>query len=334
MPKLLDQVRIAIRTRHYSPRTEEAYVSWVERFVRFHGLRHPRELDREDVNAFLTHLAVDRDLSASSQNQAASALMFLYREVLGLSVDRPTGFVRAKQPKNLPVVLTRREIHALLGRLEGDVHLVALLMYGGGLRLGEALRLRIKDVDLERREILVRRPKSGRDRVTVLPRVVIPEVRSKIRSDRERWERDRRAGGGWVELPDAFARKAPHAGRDWPWQWLFPATRTYVHQATGRRRRHHLHPTVIQRAIRKAVEQAGLSKRATSHALRHSFATHALEDGYDIRTIQELLGHKSLETTMVYTHVLNRGGLGVRSPADVTLPAPSRPNASDSPNPP
>lgn len=210
----------------------------------------------------------------------------------------------------------------LFTHLEGDVHTVALLMYGGGLRLGEALSLRIKDVDLERREILVRRPKSGRDRVTVLPRVAIPELRKKIRRDHEEWERDRRAGGGWVALPDAFARKAPSAGRDWLWQWLFPATRTYVHSATGRRRRHHLHPTVVQRAIRKAGREAGLSKRATSHALRHSFATHALEDGYDIRTIQELLGHKSLKTTMVYTHVLNRGGFGVRSPADVTLPAP------------
>ena len=320
MPKLLEQVRITIRAKHYSPKTSQAYVAWVRRFIRFHGLRHPHELGIDEVNAFLTHLAVDRDLSPSTQNQAASALAFLYREVLGKPIERPEDFVRAKKPRNLPVVLTRKEVGTLLAQFEGDVRTVALLLYGSGLRLSEALRLRIKDLDFERREIVVRRDKSNRDRVTVLPGVAVPRLRERIDKTREMWQRDRRRGGGWVELPDAFGRKARHAGRDWPWQWVFPATRRYVHPESGRSHRHHLHPTVIQRAVRRAVRNAGLSKRATCHALRHSFATHALEDGYDIRTIQELLGHKSLKTTMIYTHVLNRGGLGVRSPADAVGP--------------
>lgn len=271
MPKLLDRVRMAIRARHYSPKTGKAYVQWVRRFVRHHGLRHPDELGLAEVNAFLTHLAVERRVSASTQNQAASAL-------------------------------------------------------GSGLRLGEALQPRIKDLDFDRREIVVRRPKSNRDRVTVLAAAAVPALRERIARTRLQWDRDRRDGGGWVELPDAFARKAPRAGRDWPWQWVFPATRQYAHPDTGRNHRHHLHPTVVQRALPLAGREAGLSKRVTSHALRHSFATHALEAGHDIRTIQELLGHKSVETTMIYTHVLNRGGLGVRSPADDLVPVPRDPS--------
>lgn len=325
MPKLLDQVRLTIRTRHYSPKTSEAYVHWVRRFVRFHGLRHPDQLNVGDVNAFLTHLAIDLDLSPSTQNQAASALAFLYREVLGKPIESPADFIRAKKPRNLPVVLTRREVASLLAHLDGDVRTVAVLLYGSGLRLTEALRLRIKDLDFERREILVRRPKSSRDRVTVLPDIAVRPLKARIERTREMWQRDRRRGGGWVELPDAFARKAPHAGTDWPWQWVFPATRTYLHPTTGQRRRHHLHQTVVQRAVLRAGREASFSKRATSHSLRHSFATHALEDGYNIRTIQELLGHKSLKTTMIYTHVLNRGGLGIRSPTDLIPSLPATP---------
>ena len=326
MPKLLARVRMAIRARHYSPKTSRAYAQWVRRFVRYHGLRHPDELGVEEVNAFLTHLAVDRTVSASTQNQAASALIFLYREVLGRPIPRPAQYVRAKQPRSLPVVLTRSEIGSLLSRLDGDVRTIALLLYGSGLRLNEALQLRIKDLDFERREIVVRRPKSSRDRVTVLAGAAVPPLRARVEKTRVMWERDRQDGGGWVELPDAFARKAPQAGRDWPWQWVFPATRRYTHPHTGRKHRHHLHPTVIQRALPRAGRDAGLPKRVTCHALRHSFATHALEAGHDIRTIQELLGHKSLETTMIYTHVLNRGGLGVRSPADELPPEPPPPS--------
>lgn len=230
------------------------------------------------------------------------------------------------------MVLTRQEVATLLGHLRGDVHTVALILYGGGLRLTEALRLRIKDLDFERREIAVRRPKPGRDRVTILPGVAIPHLETKLARNRALWELDVRRGGGWVTLPDAFGQKSSGAGRDWPWQWAFPATRTYFDPESGRRSRHHLHQTVIQRAMKKAVRDSGISKRATSHTLRHSFATHLLEDGYDIRTIQEFLGHRSLRTTMQYTHVLNRGGLGVRSPADVAglltqPPAPRTPNS-------
>ena len=239
-----------------------------------------------------------------------------YREVLGRKVAGLDEVVRAKRPRNRPVVLARREVAVLLDHLAGDVRTVALLLYGGGLRLMEALRLRVKDVDLERREIAVRRPKSSCDRLTVLPGTALEPIREKLKRNRAQWRRDVRRGGGWVELPDALARKSPGAGREWAWQWLFPATRTYRYEKTGQRRRHHLHETVIQRAIKRAVQESGIPKRATSHTLRHSFATHLLEDGYDIRTIQELLGHKSLQTTMQYTHVLNEGALGVRSPAD------------------
>ncbi|MFQ5680422.1 MAG: integron integrase [Gemmatimonadota bacterium] len=315
-PKLLEQLRMAIRRRHYSRRTEEAYAHWVRRFVRFHGLRHPSGLGHDEVTAFLTHLATVSKVSASTQNQAAAAILFLYREVLGRDLETLRPVVRAKRPRTRPVVLTREEVAVLLECLHGDVRTVALVMYGGGLRLMEALRLRVKDVDLERREIHVRSGKGARDRVTVLAAAGAAPLREKMGRNRARWQQDLRRGGGWVELPDAFRRKSPAAGREWPWQWVFPATRTYRDRETGHRRRHHLHPTVIQRAIKRAVQESGIAKRATSHTLRHSFATHLLESGYDIRTIQELLGHRSLRTTMQYTHVLNQGTLGVRSPAD------------------
>ena len=319
-PRLLDALRAAIRTRHMSPKTERAYIDWTIRYVRFHGLRHPLELGAREVNAFLTHLAVERRVSASTQNQAASALRFLYRHVLDIDLRPGTDIVRARGSTIAPVVLSRPEARTLIDRLEGDAQLVASLLYGAGLRLSEALRLRVKDVDFERHEIQVRRPKAKNDRVTVLPVSVCDPLHDKVTRNRGQWDRDCRRGGGFVELPDAFERESPGASRSWPWQWVFPATRTYREEGSGRTRRHHLHPTALQRAVTHAVRELGMSKRATCHSLRHSFATHLLEDGYDIRTIQELLGHRSLKTTMRYTHVLNRGGLGVRSPADSIPP--------------
>ena len=315
-PKLLDQLRAEIRRRNYSPRTEDTYVGWVKRYVRFHHLTHPRDLGHDEIVAFLSHLATDRGVSASTQNQAAGAILFLYREVLGVEVETPRAIVRAKRTRHLPTVLTPAEAAQIIERLEGDTHTVALLLYGAGLRLLEALRLRVKDVDFGRRELLIRNPKSNRDRVSVLPRVVRPELEDRLDRTRRQWEADRAEDAGWVALPGALDRKLPSAGCEWPWQWVFPATRRFRDPETGRQHRHHLHETSIQRAVKRAVTASGIAKRASSHTFRHSFATHLLADGYDIRTIQELLGHRSLQTTMIYTHVLNRGGLGVRSPAD------------------
>lgn len=315
MPKLLDRLRAELRTRHRSESTERAYVSWVRRYVRFHGLRHPNELGPREVNEFLTHLAIDASVSASTQNQASSALMFLYREVLGQEIEPDRGFVRASGPTSMPVVLTRGEAEGLTRQLTGDSHLIARLLYGSGLRIQEAVQLRIKDVDLERSEILVRRPKSKRDRVTVLSRSALPVLRRKLERNRLLWARDR-TSGTWVPLPDAFGRKSPGAGQSWPWQWVFPSKTTRIDPKTGHKTRYHMSKTTPQRAVKKAVLASGMAKPATCHTFRHSFATHLLEDGYDIRTVQELLGHRSVKTTMRYLHVLNRGGLGVRSPAD------------------
>lgn len=294
----------------------QAYSSWIRRFVRFHGLRHPRELGEEHVLAFLKDLVVRGRVSHSTEMQALSALLFLYRDVL----DRPLGdlrsLVRASQPRRLPVVLTRAEVARVLGELGGDVRLVVMLLYGAGLRLQEALSLRVKDVDFARREIRLRRGKGGKDRVTVLPETIREELEAHLARVRERHREDLRVGAGRVALPGALERKAPAWAADWAWQWIFPARRTYRERETGQVRRHHLHPTVVQRAVARAVRASGVGKRATCHTFRHSFATHLLEGGYDIRTVQELLGHNDVSTTMLYTHVLNRGGLGVRSPAD------------------
>ena len=317
-PKLLTQVRRAVRVRQFSRRTEQAYAAWVRRFVRYHGMRHPAELGAAEVERFLVDLAERQGLGGSSQTQALSALLFLYRVVLRRElavgeIPRAKGIVR------IPVVLSRAEVRGVLDRLRGMPRLVALLLYGSGLRLLEALQLRIKDLDLDLGEIRIRRAKGGKDRVTMLSRAMIPELRAHLQERRRVHERDLACGGGLAPLPNAFGRKSPEAAREWIWQYVFPAGRRHrsleppMH---GEMVRHHLHESVVQRAVRDAARAAGVPKRVTCHTLRHSFATHLLEDGYDIRTVQELLGHRDVATTMIYTHVLNRGGLGVRSPAD------------------
>jgi integron integrase len=315
-PRLLDRVRDALRVRHRSPRTVEAYVRWVRRYVLFHEKRHPSELGAEAIREFLTHLAVEGRVSASTQNQALAALVFLYREVLARDVGDVSGAVRAHAPHRLPEVLTRSEVRALLAQLEGVDWLVAALLYGAGLRLLEALTLRVKDVDFDRRELRLRRAKGDKDRVAPLPEAVRAQLREHLAQVRELHSRDLAVGFGAVALPGALAAKYPNAPREWAWQWVFPATRRYFDPAAHTQRRHHLHETVIQRAVKRAVSAAGIAKRASCHTLRHSFATHLLEAGTDIRTLQELLGHASVSTTMVYTHVLNRGAAGVRSPLD------------------
>jgi len=324
-PRLLPQVAAALRVRHYSERTVEAYVSWVRRFVRFHELRHPRELAERDVEHFLTALAVDAKVAPPTQNQALAALLFLYRDVLGTPLALPEHAVRAKARVRVPVVLTREEVWVVIDAMErlpaGRVPaLVATLLYGAGLRLSEALALRVKDLDFARGELTVRAGKGAKDRCTVLPQVAGATLRAHLERVRTLHGRDTARGLGRVVLPHALARKLPEAGRDWRWQWVFPARRHHRDAATGAWVRHHLHETAVQRVVAAAVRAAGLTKRASCHTFRHSFATHLLEDGYDIRTVQELLGHKDLKTTMIYTHVLHtlgRGGLGVRSPAVV-----------------
>jgi integron integrase len=318
-PRLLDRVREAIRTHHYSRRTEKAYVAWIRRYIFFHGKRHPAEMGAPEITRFLTSLAVDRKVAASTQNQALSALLFLYREVLQQEVPWLDGVVRARRPQRLPVVLTRDEVRTVLKRLDGPPRLMALLLYGAGLRLLECARLRVKDIDFPSNQIIVRAGKGNQDRVTMLPAAVKTDLARHLESVRRQHQLDFERGAGWVELPHALARKYPNAGRDWSWQWVFPATRIYLDRLTGERRRHHLHESVLQRAIKNALRQSGIAKRASCHTFRHSFATHLLEDGHDIRTVQELLGHTDVSTTMIYTHVLNRGPSAVRSPADRLL---------------
>jgi integron integrase len=315
-PKLLDQVRRACRVRQFSARTGEAYAGWVRRYVVFHGRRHPSELGEPELTAFLTHLASEGRVSTSTQRQAASALLFLYGDVLGIGLDMPQGVVRPHRPRRVPTVLTRIEVAAVLAELGGSKRLVASLMYGSGLRLMEALQLRLKDVDLERREIVVRHGKGGRDRITMLPARIVADIQRQISRVRRQHDADLRRGAGFVALPFAMGRKSAGASSQPAWQWLFPSARLHVDHETGQRRRHHLHETALQRAVSDAARRAGLTKRTTCHTFRHSFATHLLEAGYDIRTVQELLGHRNVKTTMIYTHVLNRGGHGVRSPLD------------------
>jgi integron integrase len=314
-PRLLDRVRDAICARHYSRRTEKAYVHWIKRYIFFHDKRHPAEMGAAEVTKFLTALAVDSHVAASTQNQALSALLFLYREVLAVDLPWLDDVVRAKRPGRLPVVLTREEVRAVLQGLTGVPRLMACLLYGAGLRVLECCRLRVQDLDFARKQITVRSGKGDKDRVIMLPAVVMADLVRHLADVCSQHEDDVARGAGWVELPTALMRKYPNAGREWVWQWVFPATSLYRDRPTGHLRRHHLHESVLQRAVKDAVRRSGLTKRATPHTLRHSFATH-LEDGHDIRTVQELLGHRDVTTTQIYTHVLNRGPAGVLSPAD------------------
>lgn len=314
--KLLDQVRETIRARHYSGRTEKTYVDWVKRFILFHGKRHPVEMGEPEINQFLTDLAVNKNVSASTQNQALSAILFLYQHVLKKPLEWVNPAVRAKKPKRLPVVLTREEVKAIINEMSGAPKLIATLLYGAGLRLDECLKLRFKDINFTRNQIMVRDGKGQKDRVTTLPISVKEALLAHLRDVFRLHRKDLREGFGRVALPHALARKYNNADREWGWQWVFPAPTRYFDKETRIERRHHLHETVVQKAMRRAVLKVGICKPATPHVLRHSFATHMLEDGYDIRTIQELLGHNDLNTTMIYTHVLNKGGRGVRSPAD------------------
>ncbi len=309
-PRLLTQVRDAIRTRHYSLRTEEAYVGWIRRYIRFHGMRHPAELETEHVGRFLSHLATAGSVGASTQNQALSALLFLYRDVLGRDFGWLSGIARAKRPHRLPVVLTRSEVRTLLAHLTDTRRLMAELLYGSGLRLLECLQLRVKDADYGNRQLVVRGGKGAKDRITIFPDSVQARLAAHLEVVKADHERDLGTGAGRVALPGALDRKYPAAGLEWAWQYVFPASRLHWDRAMECWTRHHVHESVLQRAVKQAVVSAGIPKRVSCHTFRHSFATHLLEDGYDIRTVQELLGHKDVNTTMIYTHVLNRGGGG------------------------
>ena len=312
-----------MRLLHRSPRTEKAYRAWIRRYLSFHDWKHPASLSAGQASAFLSDLAVHHQVAASTQNQALAALLFLHKEILGCDLPWLDQLVRAKRSKHLPTVLSSQEARDLLGALEGTSGLMLHLMYGAGLRLLECARLRVKDVCLGTHALTIHQAKGGKSRPAPLPKALIDLIEQQLAQVQAQHSTDLTQGAGWVELPQAFARKSPQAGRTLPWQWLFPATRTYLHPSTSQRRRHHLHETVLQRAIKAAAIQAGIPKRVTTHTLRHSFATHLLERGTDIRTIQELLGHSSVKTTMIYTHVLNRGPLGIISPLDTLGPTPS-----------
>lgn len=315
-PRLLDQVSAKIRLKHYSIRTEQAYVDWIRRYIKFHGVRHPSEMGAQEVERFLTHLAVEGKVSASTQNQAKSAILFLYREVLGQELPWLDNVEQAKAPKRLPVVLTREEVHGVLSRLAGTYWLMGSLLYGTGMRLMECARLRVKDVDFGQRQILIRDGKGFKDRVTMLPEALKVPLRQHLEQVKLQHAQDLAKGGGGVYLPYALEKKYPNAARDWAWQYVFPANDVSEDPRSGIVRRHHVNEQNLQRAMKQAVRDAGVSKPATPHTLRHSFATHLLQGGYDIRTVQELLGHADVATTMIYTHVLNRGGRGVMSPLD------------------
>jgi integron integrase len=315
--KLLDQMRLAIRLRHLSRRTEQAYVSWSRRFILFHHKRHPKEMGAEEIRAFLTHLAVNKRVAASTQNVALNALLFLYRHVLHQDFPPLGTLERAKRPRWVPTVFTREEVAAILAQLTGMHHLMACLLYGAGLRLMECLCLRVKDVDFASHQITVRHGKGGQDRVTMLPQTIAEPLQRHLARVKLFHEADLLDGYGEVCLPYAFNRKDPSVGKAWLWQYVFPATRRSVDLRSGVEQRHHIAATVLQKAVKDAIHRAGVQKRGSCHTLRHSFATHLLADGYDIRTVQELLGHQDVGTTMVYTHVLQRGGQGVRSPLDL-----------------
>ncbi len=315
-PKLLDQVRDKIRLKHLSIRTEQAYVDWIKRFILFQQKRHPADMGAAEVEAFLTHLAVAGKVAASTQNQAKAALLFLYREVLAIQLPWLDTVEQAKVSRRLPVVLTQTEVKSLLDRLQGTQQLIGRLLYGTGMRLMECMRLRVKDVEFERHELIVRDGKGFKDRMTMLPDALVEPLKTHMGRVKALHEADLQAGYGSVYLPYALEKKYPNAAREWGWQYIFPSTKLSVDPRSGVTRRHHADEKGIQRAIKQAVRDAGLVKPATPHTLRHSFATHLLQSGYDIRTVQELLGHKDVTTTMIYTHVLNRGGRGVESPLD------------------
>ena len=317
-PRLLDQVREVIRMRHYSIRTEQAYVQWIRRFILFHCKRHPREMGAQELTAFLSHLAVQSNVAASTQNQALHAILFLYRDVLKIDLPWLDQVERAKKPQRLPVVFTRDEVKALLAQLQGTTWLMAMLTYGSGLRLLECLRLRVKDVDFHYKQLMVRDAKGQKDRVTMLPNSLIDSLRTHLARVRQLHEIDLREGFGRVSLPHALAAKYPNADREWGWQYVFPSSRRSTDPRSGSERRHHAPEDALQRAVKQAIRKANIVKPGSVHTLRHSFATHLLESGYDIRTVQELLGHADVKTTMIYTHVLNRGGRGVVSPVDVS----------------
>jgi integron integrase len=316
-PGLIQRYREELQVRHYARRTVSSYEQWLRRFLRFHQMRHPRQMGKAEINAFLSHLATEERVSASTQNQALAALLFLYRTVLGGDVGNLEGVIRARKRQRLPVVLTVGEVRGVLHHLDGAEALVAKLLYGSGLRLMEALRLRIKDVDLDQRCITVRCGKGDKDRRTVLPSSLVDPLKQHVNEVQHQHQNDLSAGWGAVELPHALERKYRNAAKEWGWQWLFPQGRRWRDPRQNIEGRHHLDPSLVQRAVRAAVQAAGISKPATCHTFRHSFATHLLEQGADIRTIQELLGHSDVKTTMIYTHVLNRGPSGVRSPADL-----------------
>jgi len=315
-PKLLDQVRNIIRRKHYSIRTEQAYVDWIKRFIIYHNKCHPAEMAEEEVAQFLTHLARDLNVAASTQNQALSALLFLYKEVLKQEIGWLEKVERVRRPAKLPVVLTRSEVKEIFAHLHGTPKLMAGLLYGSGLRLMECVRLRVKDIDFALAQITVRDAKGGKDRVTMLPLNLSEPLRRHLLRMKAQHEQDLEDGFGTVHLPFAVGRKFPNAVSEWAWQYVFPSSRIAVDPRSSKRQRHHLAEGILQSALKKAVDASGIVKRANCHSLRHSFATHLLTKGYDIRTVQELLGHKDVSTTMIYTHVLNKPGLGVKSPLD------------------
>lgn len=315
-PKLLDQLRDRIRLKHYSRRTEDVYLDWAKRYILYHNKRHPQEMGKKEIEGFLTYLATERQVAAATQNQAKAALQFLYKEVLEIQLPWLDEVEQAKKPKRLPVVLTEKEVHSLLAHVPQAYALLARLMYGTGMRLLEGLRLRVQDLDFERAELLIREGKGGKDRVTMLPQSLLKPLQEHLKQVKQAHEQDLLKGYGEVWLSESVARKYPNAGREWVWQYVFPSARLSVDPRSGVTRRHHLDEKGLQRAIKQAAVDAGLTKNVTPHTLRHSFATHLLQAGYDIRTVQELLGHKDVQTTMIYTHVLNKGGMGVMSPLD------------------
>lgn len=316
-PRLLDQVRNVIRSKHYSIRTEQTYIDWIKRFIYYHDRQHPKDLDTNHISAFLTYLAVHRKVASSTQNQALCALVFLYKEVIKKDIGQLDNLVRAKRPSKLPVVFTRDEVRKILLQLEGVQWLMGQLLYGAGLRLMECLRLRVKDVDFGYKQIVVRDGKGHKDRITMLPEIIIKPLQQHLLKVKQIHQNDLDAGFGSVYLPYALERKYPNAASAWGWQYVFPSNRRSIDPRSAVERRHHASEKVLQRAVKKAIRSSRIVKPGSCHSLRHSFATHLLESGYDIRTVQELLGHKDVTTTMIYTHVLNRGGKGVKSPSDM-----------------